>query len=185
MQLEAISFFLSPVQTHSLLIFPSGWTKSVVVPTIHTSTKIHRKHRSMTMATNFQSFSLCMINSSSLTLRAILSIDSIALWISNSYRIFLALKSTLKWLSRYVPDGDFKLGFRFVRKSTSSFLGLAISRKRGRILRNINRIHGGILNVKRFSEEDFNYSTCVLLDYDNEYWAQKRKSWLIGLRKSS
>ena len=73
--------FLSPVQTHSLLIFPSGWTNSVVVPTIHTSTKIHRKHRSMTMATNFQSFSLCMINSSSLTLRAILSIDSIALWI--------------------------------------------------------------------------------------------------------
>ena len=75
--------FVFPVQTHSLLIFPSGWTNSVVVPTIHTSTKIHRKHRSMTIATNFQSFSLCMISSSSLTLRAILSIDSIALLISN------------------------------------------------------------------------------------------------------
>ena len=52
---HAIKFRLS---TYSLFIVPSGCTNRVVVPMTQTKTKIQRKQRSMTMATNFQSCSL-------------------------------------------------------------------------------------------------------------------------------
>ena len=49
-------------EVEKLADFMAGWIKSPAVPNMPTTTKTHKKTRSMTMPTYFQSFSICQKN---------------------------------------------------------------------------------------------------------------------------
>ena len=67
-----------------------------------------------------------------------------------------------------VPLAAFKLALRFERKSIISFLGLAISKKRGKTFRKMNRIQGGILG-KTVTVSIRSFSTYESPGFDSVY----------------